>query len=68
MIVIELPAGYVQAEFNDLFTPNEIPSLKVGIPYLKKQGEAYRSAVTSQSTVPYLLLTDIKAGVIYVQK
>lgn len=68
MIVIELPAGYVQAEFYDLFTSEFNPSLKFGIPYLKKQGEAYRSSVTNEHTIPYLLLTDIKAGVIYVQK
>lgn len=68
MIVIELPAGYVQADINDLFTDDEMPSLKVGIPYLKKQGDAYRSFTTSEFTIPYLLMTDIKAGVIYVQK
>lgn len=68
MIFPELPAGYVPAEFSDLFTDGDMPTLKMGITYFKKQGEAYRSHTTNPNTIPHLLRSDIKAGVIYVQK
>ena len=68
MIFLELPAGYVPAAFYDLFTDQVIPTLKLGITYFKKQGDAYRSGVTNENTIPRLLMSDIQAGVIYVQK
>lgn len=68
MIFPELPAGYVPATYDDFFTDQEIPTLKLGITYFKKQGDAYRSGVTSDNTIPRLLASDVKAGVIYVQK
>lgn len=68
MLILELPAGYVQADFSDLFTDDDMPSLKIGITYLKKQGEAFRSFTTNENTIPRLLMTDIQAGVVYVIK
>lgn len=68
MIFPELPAGYVPAAYEDFFTEQEIPTLKLGITYFKKQGDAYRSGVTNENTIPRLLMSDIQAGVIYVHK
>lgn len=71
-IVTSLPADAKPAETDDLFTTAILfesgVSLKHGITYYRKFGDAYSVHTTGTHTHQSLLFSDIKLGWIYVRQ
>jgi hypothetical protein len=66
-LLTQLPAGYEQAYPTDLFEgDNQV--LKQGIPFLRKVNQAYRQGITSDMIIPYTFLSDVKSGVIFINR